>query len=332
MKPRDAAARLQTRIDHLGRLQDDESGFVVNDANTAFRQLFETGSKPASVLVRAGFVARSKPIRVEGDRDKTDRPKPPAADIIRSRGIALRLELALLFSRQCSTKPGGRLMPVDVEGEELGLINLFATGTRRRGATSYRRRRNDMRAMQVRKALVVLSGHHLVELGPSSEKRTPYDTLWLCNEAGPVPGKDPARYKPPAPNEATVSIPVPFFTNGWIQVMTDSEIWNWLAFRHRANMTAAESLATQGVQLTADTRLSVYDLTRDAWDTHLMLDRYGLMTTIHGEITSDLTAAGKQRFNKEPHRFDLDDGVLNQPGHASVLAAVAAVRDDLVDG
>lgn len=74
-----------------------------------------------------------------------------------------------------------------------------------------------------------------------------------------------------------------------------------------------------------------YDLTRDAWDTHLMLGRYDLMFANHGEITGELTTSG-QRFRKEPNDFDLDDAVLTKPGHAAVTAAVVAMRDDMLDG
>jgi hypothetical protein len=54
-------------------------------------------------------------------------------------------------------------------------------------------------------------------------------------------------------------------------------------------------------------RLGWYDLARDAWDTHAILDRFELMRVNPGEITTGLTAAGNQRFEKEPHQIDLDD-------------------------
>lgn len=323
--------RLQTRVDHLHRLQDDESGFVVDHANDTFRSLYDDGKRPAGILVRSSFVARQKFLRVEGDRDKTPRPKPPAADIVRSRGIAFRLELALLFVQQCSKKTGVRLLPVEAEGEGFGLINLFATGTRRKGTTSFRKQRSAMRVTQVRNALDILNKRGLVELGPALDEQSPYDRMWLGNEGGPAPGKDPSRYRELTTTEPTVSIPTEFFTNGWVQVLTDSEIWNWLAFRHQGNMTAADSPAGKDVALPAVQRLGWYDLTRDAWDTHAMLDRFELMSVNPGKITTGLTAAGNQRFEKEPHQFDIDDEVLKKPGHPAVLAAVAAALDEALD-
>lgn len=186
-----------------------------------------------------------------------------------------------------------------------------------------------MRADQVRRALDILNKRGLVELGPARDKHSPYDQMWLCNEGGPTPGKDSVRYQALTASEPTVSIPIEFFTNGWIQVLTDSEIWNWLAFRHQGKMTAADSPAGRDISLPAARRLGWYDLTRDAWDTHAMLDRFELMTTNPGEITSGRTPGGSQRFRKEPHQFDLHDEVLKKPGHPAVLAAVAALLDEI---
>ena len=96
-------------------------------------------------------------------------------------------------------------------------------------------------------------------------------------------------------------------------------------------MTAADSPPGKDVALPAVQRLGWYDLTRDAWDTHAMLDRFELMTVNPWRDHYGLTAAGNQRFEKEPHHFDLDDKVLTKPGHPAVLAAVAAALDEAHD-
>jgi hypothetical protein len=72
-------------------------------------------------------------------------------------------------------------------------------------------------------------------------------------------------------------------------------------------LAAADSPAGKDVALPAVQRLGWYDLARDAWDTHAILDRFELMRVNPGEITTGLTAAGNQRFEKEPHQIDLDD-------------------------
>lgn len=94
---------------------------------------------------------------------------------------------------------------------------------------------------------------------------------------------------------------------------------------------AGAGVVGRDIALPAAARLGWYDLTRDAWDTHAMLDRFGLLTVNPGEVTTGLTSAGKQRFQRDPHRFELDDMVLGKPGHPAVLAAVAAALDDALD-
>jgi hypothetical protein len=57
--------------------------------------------------------------------------KPPVTNLIRSQGVALRLELALLFLRQCKGGAGAKIsLPVSAlkqDDDALGLINFFAT-------------------------------------------------------------------------------------------------------------------------------------------------------------------------------------------------------------
>jgi hypothetical protein len=105
----------------------------VANANEAFRATYDAGVKPNSILVRSAFIARSTKIYVAGDRDGSHRVKPPVANLIRSQGVALRLELALLFLRQCKGGAGAKIsLPVSAlkqDDDALGLINFFARAT-----------------------------------------------------------------------------------------------------------------------------------------------------------------------------------------------------------
>ena len=255
--------------------------------------------------------------------------------MVRSHGVALRLELALLFVKQCSNRTGSRLplrvSALEQEDDTLGLINLFATGTRQRPDSNYKRPRPAMRARQVENALDLLAMPELqlVTLRSAEGGRSKYDTMWLNRETGVPKAKDVPRYTAPTSGHV-VSIPIEFYTRGWIQLLTDSEIWNWMVWRHRAHMTGPADTSAMGLRLNADDRLGIYDLTRDAWDTHQVLSRVGLMTANPGEITSTSTSRG-QRFRKEPHEFDLDDKALGDDAHHAMLSAVSAMRDDLLD-
>ncbi len=316
LRPRRVVDRLGIRLAHLDRLAlAEDNNFVVTQANEAFKTIHSRGPSPASIVVRDGFIARPKRIYVAGEDETTTRPKPPIANLIRSQGLALRLELALIFLAQCNPHPGRKAIPLPVsaasqdDDEALGLINLFATGTRHRGGSNYRRRAPAMRARQVENALDILAAPtlQLVRLA-SGAGRSRYDSMSLNRETGVPSAKDVARYSIPA-QRSNVSIPVEFFTRGWIQVMTDSEIWNWLVRRHRARTVAPPQTSAAGLRLDARDRLRWYDLTRDAWDTHQVLGRLGLLTA----------------------NLELDDRELSKDAHNAMRSAISALRDDLIE-
>jgi hypothetical protein len=331
---RTVVERLETRLNQLDRLASSaDNNFTVEKANEAFHTTWERGAQPASIVMRSAFVARDKKIYIAGDRDCTPRSKPPIANLIRSQGVALRLQLTLLFLRQC-TAGGGAKIPLPVsawaqDDDALGLINFFATGNRPRANANYRRPRPAMRTRQIQNALDVLAEDKLQLVTLSDGKGARRYTSMQLNQDRPVPtAKDMPRYTVPTSNR--VSIPIEFFTRGWLQVLTDSEIWNWLVWRHRGRMETSDQSSVQGLKLVADDRLGIYDLTRDAWDTHQLLGDLGLLAATPGEITSTSTLRG-QRFHKEPHEFAMDDKPLHQDGHRAVLAALAMRMDYLTE-
>jgi len=111
------------------------------------------------------------------------------------------------------------------DDDALGLINFFATGNRPRPNANYRRSPSAMRTRQVQNALDILAepSLQLVNLSAGSGSGK-YDSMWL-NQDKPVP----------------VAGHVTFFTRGWLQVLTDSEIWNWLVWRHRPQVPVREA-------------------------------------------------------------------------------------------
>lgn len=331
---RTPADRLQTRLNHLGRLDNPDHGLTIEQANNAFADAHSGGAEPLSILMRRSFLARHKPKRftVAGEHDKTPRQKPPLATSVRSRGVLLRTQLTLLFLAQCRVRPTAKIsVPVQshVDGEP-GLIDFFSTGTNPHDDTEYRLPRPTMRSRQLENALDSLAGPdlQLVEVGRRASGRLdPAAPMWLNQESGPQRTGDAPRYRTPSASELVVSIPIEFFTKGWIQVMTDTEIANWLMWRDQGDMRVASASTATDLVLNAQDRLDHYDLSRDTWDTHAMLSRLGLMTVQVGDVDARETKGGT-RFRSEPHRFGVDDAPLKQDGHAAMLAAVAALADE----
>lgn len=339
--PRTVAARLQTRIAHLQRLQDPQHGLTIAQANAAFRRAHADGSAPESIHVRRHFLRRTQFLKVEGDRDRTPRMKPPLATALRSRGVLLRLELTLLFLAQC--RPAGQrtpkvTYPVISRGDsQLGLIDFLATGTNRRPGTKFRRMPSTMRAAQVHRALDSMAGKglQLLEIAKTASARPDYDQgVLLHTEVGPTPIGDQKPYVVPrlmSPGRTpTVSIPIEFFTNGWLHVLTDSEIANWLMWRDVGEMRTADWSSADDLMIWAEERLGWYDLSRDVWDTHQMLSRLGLMsTTFADDRRSDGTLTDYSSGRRgEPHTFGVDDQELAKQALPAALAAVAAARDE----
>ncbi|MGH8829130.1 MAG: hypothetical protein ACRDVZ_16325 [Jiangellaceae bacterium] len=149
----------------------------------------------------------------------------------------------------------------------------------------------------------------------------------LNDEGGPwwkpprlsTPGRTPA-----------VSVPIEFFTNGWLHVLTDSEIANWLMWRDIGDFRTAEQTSADDLMIWASERLGWYDLTRDTWDTHQALTRLNLMTAKFSDARrSDGTLIDYRSGNRgEPHHFGVDDQELSKPALAAARAAVAAALDD----
>lgn len=323
---RTVADRLQTRLAQLERLSEPSFGLTVEKVNDALTRFHQTGTAPESILLRRRFLARRQWIYVSGDRDKTPRPKPALATLVASKGLSLRLELTLLFLNQCHRRSWARvplpLLPDTEDPDSLGLISLFSTGNQPRPGSKYKRGVTKMRTTQVMGALDTLEALGLVEMTKTPEGRNDHSShIWLNTEFGPL-GADPQRYKAPPASTPVVSIPIEFFTNGWIQVMTDSEIANWLMWRDVGEMRTAAVTTADELFIDADLRLGTYDLTRDTWDTHLMLDRIGLMSARQGDLHVGKTPNGSG-YRREPHRFDVDDAPLKKLALPAVKAAVA---------
>lgn len=330
---RSSKERLEPRLAHLRRLESADFGLTVAQANEAFRTVYEAGRKPASILIRRSFVARQKRIHVAGEYDKTPRPKPPLATAKRSKGVALRLELTLLFLAQAGPRPTAQFRyPVQTQSaEDLGLIDFLSTGSNPHEKTEYRLSRPAMRARQVMNALERLAAPELQLIEVSRRPSGRLDAsgqMWVNQETGPTATGDVHRYRIPTPSEKVISVPIEFYTNGWIQVMTDSEIANWQMWRDQSEMREAGITTADDLFIDAQDRLDYYDLSRDVWDTHQTLTRVGLMSVEAGEVEARMTTRGA-RFHREPHKFGLDDAPLSQDGHRAMLAAVAELLDEL---
>jgi hypothetical protein len=323
--PRNTADRLQSRLDHLERLQADQPGQTLQKAVATMRKIYDLSAKPKHILVRRRFVRRAVKIEVANDRDRTPRLKPPAQTLIRPRGVAFRLYLILLAAAQCppTGRPASSRLHYPIKGEpdDISLINLIAPGSNPRTGTTYKKGFQQMRAEQVHNALDLLadSDHLLL-----NRFTPPGPTVQLNIEHGPRVDQDPQPWKRPG-NEQVVAIPIDFFSLGWVHVLTDSEIAAWLMFRDYGQIGTHE--ISDPFTLFADDRLSWYDQSKDVWDTHAMLSAMGLMSS---ETSPYQPGSGGAKSRRDGTVFRVTDSGLQQHAIPSALAAVAAAKDGVV--
>ncbi|MFI9187503.1 hypothetical protein ACIGXG_35445 [Streptomyces goshikiensis] len=167
----------------------------------------------------------------------------------------------------------------------------------------------------------------LVEVPRGARGQRLYASFRLMKESGRGSHQSPDIYTVPANHwhpSKTVTIPAAFFLNGWVQVLTPSEVATWLAMRVLSKW-APDKHQESGVFLYGDARKEKFGLRRDAWEDgcQLLLD-FGLIRFARpmkdGESAVPLIPNGwltalaepEPRERYEPHRYQLTDQGLVQ--------------------
>lgn len=126
----------------------------------------------------------------------------------------------------------------------------------------------------------------------------------------------PAPYAPPQVTTDTIDIPADFFLNGWVHVLTSSEIAMWIMLRDLAAQERLKHPSHDGwVRISATDRLLQYDLTRSTWDSHHRLADFGLIQVEKdGRRRPNGTVKGGQAQASVPNFFRLIDQGLTKTG------------------
>ncbi|WP_344501142.1 hypothetical protein [Dactylosporangium maewongense] len=225
----------------------------------------------------------------------------------------MRLYLTALYETQVRQRPGSAhtndrpLWPPS--SEDVGWIGLLAVT-----ATVSVRGRSEMdnRLRQVKSAIERLVREGAAMLPAGTRPRDKFEHFLLRNDGGVQPGL-PAenRYITPRRNEG-VDIPIEFYTNNWVHCLTDSEIALWLSLRLLAKEHPT-AYRESGIFMAESTRKRRFGLTRDAYEAHVALRRFGLIKGVNNE--SRKLAGRDEDLRKrglvEPFRFVLEDRTLD---------------------
>lgn len=322
----------------MRRLEQMDRSGSAGAASGTLKALWHEGRKPAHIVVRSALV---KP--VEGGHLLTR--------LLLPRGVALRFYLLALFEAQCRLAAGGQwenMLPLSgpgswsdliaVDGAYDGKSETYMRGTRGGRAAE------DLRLRQVQGALRTLEevggerlDQALIEVPRGSGGQRLYASFRLMKESGRGSHQSPDIYTVPANHwhpSKTVTIPAAFFLNGWVQVLTPSEVATWLALRVLSKW-APDKHRQSGVFLYGDARKEQFGLRRDAWEDgcQRLLD-FGLIRfarpmkegepepvpTANDWLMNFVEPESRERY--EPYRYQVTDRGLDQD-------AVEACRREL---
>jgi hypothetical protein len=270
-------------------------------------------ARPYSIWLREAFVWSRGVQRTARGLSATSALVPsPASSLITPRGISLQSYLIAIFEAQCRCKPGAvpnNSRPLLPTRRESGWLDLVASDTA--DATSPATPRDNL-LRQLKRALLHLERENLIELGGQQNKRGRFEYFRALDE-GASPSR--ARYSVPRPaGEGAFPIPVEFFLNGWIHVLSPAEIVTYLMLMDIARIFPGAH-DERGIFVTEEQRLRQYTLRRDVYESHRTLSMYALVRRISN---TNRRPDGTVRSFKldgnplEPHRFQLLDTVRTE--------------------
>ncbi|WP_327075498.1 hypothetical protein OG196_42975 (plasmid) [Kitasatospora purpeofusca] len=331
----------------LRRLEQLRKSHAVVQANAAVRDVWERGSQPPWIKLRAHLLYA----REEGTQ-------PPLTQLVNPRGIALRFYLLAVFEAQCRLATGapwtstlglttGRPSWADMVAID-GPYN--ASGGGYLPATKQGRNLQNARLRQLQGALRTLEDlgtqRSLVTVPRSANGgRRLYADFALMSEEGRGNLQTPHTYTVPGltgwdgNRSTTVTVPADFFLNGWVQILNPSEVATWLVLRE-LSQHAPTVHTEQGVYLYGNRREEDFGLKRDAWqDSCHTLRAFGLIRYFLPGFPEGLspdsflmasgrgdTIVQRRRERYEPHRYQVTDQGLEQDALTKCIKEITFLR------
>ncbi|MFI9580386.1 hypothetical protein ACIHCQ_00690 [Streptomyces sp. NPDC052236] len=170
------------------------------------------------------------------------------------------------------------------------------------------------RVRQVKSAFARLAAENLVIRNVGAPSRPM--AVMLLHESG-APGPEQYDYVIPGGYEVPPSVIVLselFFTNGWVHLLSDSEIRMYLVLKHLA-ARFPRMHKDEGVFCSERERQSLYRISRDVYEAHLTLEKFGLIERVNnplrhgdGKVVNhrQVVAAGEPL---PPHRFRVSGSI-----------------------
>ncbi|MFD5804907.1 hypothetical protein [Streptomyces sp. NPDC127020] len=245
-------------------------------ATAELQAIQQNGTRPSTVRIRDEFFYAKKGRR------------PSISNILAPRGVNTQIYLLLLFEAQCRKRTGIAgpssipLFPEDPEDVSWDKIVVSQAKDNSHGKSRTTARQNKIR--QIKSAFQRLHQENLVRVSDASAGKPSIVTP--LHEAGVLARGGAYEYTISNGSKGSVGLPVSFFTKGWIYCLTPSEVHLYLALLHlqrRNYSTHWES----GIFCAGNGRSQDYGISRDVYESHLMLSRFKLITKIQSPIRHD---------------------------------------------
>ncbi|GLZ43744.1 hypothetical protein [Actinokineospora sp. NBRC 105648] len=304
--------RLEKRTSRLRSLLDTGSIEVATRARRTIWQPSPAHEPAADVAIRSDL------LRLTPSHEQDSRIQ----EISTSRSAAVHVLLLALFENQVreprAYESAGRTrLPVH-NPDTVDWVDFAALPTTDPRSSAPILAAN--RERQIKRALDRLAEHGRVEVKPHGD----YNRFRLLNEAADNPAGSPTYYRPPRRTRNKVLIlPVEFFTNCWLDALTDNELITYLALRAAAHANPTRH-ADGGISLSPKSRRTEFNIERP-FELHPMLAHYGLVRTT---VTERLRRADGTMMavtgdeSGQVHRFTLNDEALRKPGVETVADAL----------
>ncbi len=207
---------------------------------------------------------------------------PPIARISAPRGVNVQLYLLLLMeaqSRSQGGQPASSQLPLVAGPRDVSWTNLVVSPAKANLNAAVRISEQGNRARQVRSAFIRLEQEGLVRI-ESGRRRSTFRAS-LLHESGMKGTTHP--YIIPYPFESALHLPRSFYTQGWIYLLTPSEIRMYMALRHLSQRLPLKH-AEEGVYCAGFERVNAYAISRDVYESHLTLSKFGLIQNMDNPL------------------------------------------------
>lgn len=326
--PRRRRSRLQARQKTLTALRESCGSRaypgLVDHVQAAWAAALEAAPPPQHLVLDRSLVLRPEhPMPWCRDVAAHDR-KPLIRRLASPRGITVQVLLLALLIEQTRPEPArGTATTVPVQPSNRthqnqvawpDLVTAHTKDTSDDPRTVYGRRHEEKRYRQVTSALSTLDQVGMVKIKEHGvrDRFEGFQVLAenVDNHRTPVP------YQIPDSTRA-FAIPTTFVTNGWVGLLTESEITFYLAVAYLQSLQVGE--VKTPVSLPKRSREQWFDFGKDTFEAHRELFQFGLIhTTMDPRQEFDYRRNFEQDDRGDPHVFGVVPGGLDQPAARAI--------------